>query len=198
MNQLIGKGSLPILILGALLATPIPSMAQKAGQSVSIQYGTVTGAEKVDLKSGAVPKGALVGGTIGLAATSSKMSDSRHARNALLGAAAGGIIAKKAQGSTDGMMYLVKTGSGEIKVVTDQLEIRTGDCVSVEQAGETATIRRVAESQCAQAGPEVVSAPQAATRAESAECTAAKQQMVSAATSQEAELAASKIKLLCH
>jgi len=42
--------------LGAALV--MPAAAQRAGQSVSVQYGVVTSARLVDLKSGAVPGGA--------------------------------------------------------------------------------------------------------------------------------------------
>src|SRR5688572_31221476 len=107
------------------------AQAQKAGQSVTIQYGKVTGIREVDLKSGAVPKGAVVGGALGLASAGGK-SSSKKARNAILGAGAGGAIAGASQGSQKGMLYDIDTGTGRIQVVSDQREIRNGDCVSVE------------------------------------------------------------------
>ncbi len=50
-----------ILLLQLLLAYANPAAAQRAGQSVTIQHGIVTGGRQVDLKTGAVPKGAVVG-----------------------------------------------------------------------------------------------------------------------------------------
>ena len=50
------------LALGLLtVLSTAPTMAQRAGQSVSIQYGVVTSAQQVNLKSNAVPGGMLVG-----------------------------------------------------------------------------------------------------------------------------------------
>ena len=60
-------------MLAALLSLSADlASAQKAGRSVTIQYGKVTGAREVDLQSGAVPKGAMVGGALGLASASGK------------------------------------------------------------------------------------------------------------------------------
>ena len=53
--------------------------AQRPGQSVAIQYGTVTAAREVDLTSGAVPAGVVVGGGLGLASASGKSSVRRLA-----------------------------------------------------------------------------------------------------------------------
>jgi len=48
------------------------------------------------------------------------------------------------------MQYTIETGPGSrIVVVTDQTQVRVGDCVNVEQAGSgTANVRRVSESLC--------------------------------------------------
>ena len=46
--------------------------AQRAGQSISVQYGVVTAGKQVDLNSGAVPQGAVVGGALGLASARGK------------------------------------------------------------------------------------------------------------------------------
>src|SRR5262245_31446106 len=101
-----------------------PAWAQRAGQSVTIQYGTVTAAREVDLNSNAVPAGAVVGGALGLASGSGG-SSSRRARNAIIGAAAGGAIAGASQGSRRGMLYDIDIGAGgRVQVVSDQREIR--------------------------------------------------------------------------
>ena len=175
-----------------------PAQAQKAGQSVTIQYGKVTGLKEVDLKSGAVPSGAVVGGALGLASAGGK-SSSKKARNTLVGAAAGSAIAGSAQGSQKGMLYQVEVGAGQIvQVVSDQREIRSGDCVSVEKSGDTANIRRVSPSYCDQANQAAVAAVSNEARKDAEECAAAKQQLVDSKTAQEADLAGRKISLLCN
>lgn len=185
------------LMLAVLMAVPVSTLAQRAGQSVSIQYGRVAAAKPVDLKSGAVPMGALVGGGLGLASASGK-SSGKKVRNTLVGAVAGGAIGKAGQGSTSGMLYTVKlVGAGEVQVVTDQREIRTGDCVAVEKAGDTANVRRVSGAYCDQGSAAAVKAVESEARQEAEECLMAKQQLVDAATVEAADLAARKIQLLC-
>ncbi|EED36817.1 conserved hypothetical protein [Luminiphilus syltensis NOR5-1B] len=184
----------PVLLL--LLAVGVN--AQRAGQSMSIQHGVVTASRMVDLNSGAVPKGALVGGSLGLISAKGKKS-SKKTRNALVGAIAGGAVAKGAQGDTRGMMYEVKLGgaAGAVQVVTDQREIRIGDCVAVERAGDTANVRRVSSAYCEQANEAAVAAVADESAEEADECYLAKTAVVEAATIEEAELAAMKMKLLC-
>ena len=174
------------------------SWAQKTGQSVAIQYGTVTGGQEVDLKSAAVPTSALVGGALGLASAGGK-SSGKKARNAIIGATATGAVASAAQGSQTGMMYQVDVGGGSmIQVVSDQRGIRTGDCVAVEKAGETANIRRMSPGYCDKAYGPAVSAVANEARKDAEECAAAKQQLVDATTPQAADLAGRKVTLLCN
>ena len=57
----------PITTLALILAVTLstaPAEAQRKGQNVSVQYGTVIQKEQVDLNSGAVPRGAVVGGAL--------------------------------------------------------------------------------------------------------------------------------------
>ncbi|NOR19079.1 MAG: hypothetical protein GQ538_03215 [Xanthomonadales bacterium] len=123
--------------------------AQRSGQSMSIQTGIVVAAQAVNLQSNA-GRGALVGGVVGYATTSSRQSSSRRARNTAIGAGTGALISRRAQGSLNGMQYTVEVSAGSrIVVVTDQTQVRVGDCVNVEQAGSgTANVRRVSESLC--------------------------------------------------
>lgn len=125
------------------------ALAQRAGQSMSVQTGVVVAAQAVNLQS-AAGRGAAVGGVVGLAATSSNRSTSRRLRNTAIGAGTGALIARGAQGNLDGMQYTVETGPGSrITVITDQTEVRVGDCVNVEQAGSaTANVRRVSDALC--------------------------------------------------
>jgi len=183
--------------IAALLTCPTAATwAQRSGQSVSIQYGIVRAGRQVDLKSGAVPGGALVGGTLGLLSASGK-SSSKKVRNTILGTMAGGAIAGAAQGSTNGMVYDVDIGNGMVQVVTDQLEIRPGDCVAVEKAGDTANLRRVSMAYCNPDNAAAVASVAKESREEAEECLAAKRQLVEAGDADAVALARTKIELLC-
>jgi outer membrane lipoprotein SlyB len=184
------------LLLAASAAT-----AQKVGQVTTIQHGVVSAARPVDLKNpSAVPVGALIGGGLGLASGSGKSSGTK-ARNSIIGAVAGGAIAGVAQGkqNTNGMAYTINTSTGgSVQIVTDQREIRVGDCVAVEQVGETANIRRVSSEYCDPKAAPAVKAVASESRKDADECAQAKQQLVNATTTQAAELAGTKVKLLCN
>lgn len=173
--------------------------AERAGQMVTVQYGVVTSGKKVELHSSAVPTGALVGGTLGLVSASGKR-DGKKARNSLIGAVAGGAIAGAASGSNQGMLYEVRlTGSSDsVKIVTDQREIRIGDCVAVERARETGNIRRVSGYYCDPAHEEAVAAVAPSGKQDAHECADAKQALVDAKTVDAAELASIKVRLLCN
>lgn len=189
---------LPAAIFFVICITLSPSsIGQKKGQSATIQYGKAIGKQQVDLNS-AVPKGAVVGGALGLASASGK-SNKKKARNAIIGAAAGGAIAGSAQGSTKGMLYTIDLGSnGQAQVVTDQTEIVPGDCVAFEKAGETANIRRVSAAYCEPANAAAVAAVAEQNEAEADQCYEAKQMVVNAQTAEEFEFAKVKMEFLCN
>ena len=190
----------PITTLALILAVALstaPAEAQRKGQNVSVQYGTVIQKEQVDLNSGAVPRGAVVGGALGLASASGK-SSKKKARNALIGAAAGGAIASSSQGSTRGMLYTIDLGSnGMAQVVTDQTEIVRGDCVALEKAGETANVRRISSAYCEPSNAAAVAAVAEEDAEDADECYEAKQLMVNSTTAEEFEFAKAKMTLLC-
>ena len=185
------------LVFASFLVAVPAVQAQKKGQNVTVQYGTVVQKETVNLNSGAVPRGAVVGGALGLASAGGK-SKKKKARNALVGAAAGGAIASSSQGSTQGMLYTIDLGSmGMAQVVTDQTEIVRGDCVAVEKAGETANVRRISSGYCQPTNAAAVAAVAEVSAEEADECLQAKQMVVDATTSQEFEFAKAKMSLLC-
>ncbi len=190
----------PITTLALILAVTLstaPAEAQRKGQNVSVQYGTVIQKEQVDLNSGAVPRGAVVGGALGLASASGK-SSKKKARNALIGAAAGGAIASSSQGSTRGMLYTIDLGSnGMAQVVTDQTEIVRGDCVALEKAGETANVRRISSAYCEPSNAAAVAAVAEEDAEDADECYEAKQLVVNSTTAEEFEFAKAKMTLLC-
>jgi len=190
----------PITTLALILAVTLstaPAEAQRKGQNVTVQYGTVIQKEQVDLNSGAVPRGAVVGGALGLASASGK-SSKKKARNALIGAAAGGAIASSSQGSTRGMLYTIDLGSnGMAQVVTDQTEIVRGDCVALEKAGETANVRRISSAYCEPSNAAAVAAVAEEDAEDADECYEAKQLVVNSTTAEEFEFAKAKMTLLC-
>jgi len=176
-----------------------PAFAAKSGQSVSTQYGVVSSSTVVDLDSNAVPKGALIGGSVGLLTTRKGPSRKNRTRNVVVGAAIGGAVASSGSGEK-GILYDITTTTGKVQVVTDQTEIRKDDCVAIEQTGDTTNLRRVTDDHCKQ--DNTASAPASASAGEvketSEQCLAAKQTLVDAETKEQVDLAASKIKLLCN
>ncbi len=173
--------------------------AQRSGQSMSIQTGIVVAAQAVNLQSNA-GRGALVGGVVGYATTSSRQSSSRRARNTAIGAGTGALISRRAQGSLNGMQYTVEVSAGSrIVVVTDQTQVRVGDCVNVEQAGSgTANVRRVSESLCdAVFDNQVDDELQAYMSREADACLQAKERMMEAESDEAFEVAMRRVKFFC-
>jgi len=178
-----------------------PAFAAKSGQSVSTQYGVVSSSTVVDLDSNAVPKGALIGGSVGLLTTRKGPSRKNRTRNVVVGAAIGGAVASSGSGEK-GILYDITTTTGKVQVVTDQTEIRKDDCVAIEQTGDTTNLRRVTDDHCKQDNTASAPAPASVSAGEvketSEQCLAAKQTLVDAETKEQVDLAASKIKLLCN
>jgi hypothetical protein len=175
------------------LAAVSSGEAQRVGQGTTIRFGIVRNVQQVPLQSDAAT-GALVGGTIGLVA-----GGRRPARNALIGAAAGGAVTAAAQANRTGFAYTVELNDGSIvRIVSDQREIRSGDCVAVEQVGQTTNIRREPAGFCARQNEQAVQAVQQVTEAAAARCEAAKEELVMASTPEAIDLATQKIGLLCN
>lgn len=187
------------IVLAIVFATVFsPVMAQKKGASVAIQTGIVTQAQRVNLDS-AAPGGAVVGGIAGYASARGK-SSSKKARNAIIGSALGGTVAAAAQGSTAGMAYTVDLGpSGHIQVVTDQTEIRIGDCVSVERAGSGAVnIRRASAALCHADDTGLPEDIVSEMTQDAEACLAAREQLLNAEDDAAIDRAAMKVNILCN
>jgi outer membrane lipoprotein SlyB len=185
-------------IISTLLVVIVamPAFAQKAGQSSKISTGIVENVQQVKLQSEA-GTGALVGGGLGLLSASGK-STSKKARNSIIGAAAGGAVASSAQGNRNGMQYTVRTNEGSsIRIVTDQTEIRVGDCVAVEENGSTANIRRLSATACDPKSAQARQQLQGSFQQEAAECNSAKQTLIEAKTADQVDLARRKMEILC-
>ena len=186
-----------ILVVG-FVAPASGQRAQRQGATSTIRVGEVDAQERVDLKDNSVAKGALLGGVIGLAAGSGKGGKKRRQRTAI-GAGLGGL-AGAAKKNPTGMRYSVRTADSTIiQIVTDQTQIRLGDCVSVEESGGKANIRRISDTACQPESASVMNDPaiREEFQEEAAECAAAKEELLSAETDASVDRAMRKISILC-
>jgi hypothetical protein len=167
---------------------------QRVGQSATVRFGVVRSAEQVPVDSAAA-QGAIVGGMLGLVGGSRNRSS---VSNAIQGATIGGIAGAAADGGNrTAMSYTVDMLDGSVtRIVTDQREIKPGDCVAVERVGNTANIRR-APDYCAAANRQAVAAVEDESASAAVACENAKQELANATTTADADLATRKIHLLC-
>ena len=84
-----------------------------------------------------------------------------------------------------------------IQVVTDQTEVRIGDCVSLEETGDTANIRRVDNDLCAPASPTVHEAVIPELANDAGVC-AGKGETFAATTPEEVEVSLQVMEALCN
>jgi outer membrane lipoprotein SlyB len=181
----------------SLLGACQSAQSQRAGQSARISVGIVEGAERVQVDSNA-GRGALVGGALGLGLTRNS-SNSRRAAATLGGAALAGGVASRSQGDRSGMRYTIRVSSGKaIQVVTDQTEIRLGDCVLVEETGSRANVRRKDPSMCDSAPPEVMAEVEEVLQYDANRCDDAKGRLLEATTPEEVQVAMQVMDILCN
>ena len=182
--------------LFVIVTTSTPGLAQQSGQSATVNIGTVEQAERVNLQSSASGGGALVGAVVGYNVGSGN-SRSRKRRNAVIGGAIGSRVGSKS--TSPGMQYTVKIGDGSaIVVVSDQMEVKIGDCVSVEQVGNSANIRRQDPAACNPETKQVISELQDELIEDANECALVKQELLAAKTMEEIEVATAKARILCN
>lgn len=185
--------ALPLSILVLLAACE--SQPQRAGSSSRVTIGEVVGARQVELDNNA-GRNALLGGAAGWA-LSRNQSSSRQAVAAAAGAGLGAAASNSRPNR--GMRYSVRAADGSIiHVVTEQREVRVGDCVSVEETGNTANIRRVASALCQPTSPAVTEQVTPILQAEADRCAAAKERLFAATTPQEVEVARQIMEILCN
>ncbi len=115
-----------LLIIGAAMA--YFSITSLYAQSVTIHYGTVEHVQTIK-KDAKHAGGALAGGVIG-----AMIGPRRHRGiRALAGAGIGAAVEGSATSGTQ-QQYTVSLVSGGTTIInTEQQDIRTGDCVSIEQ-----------------------------------------------------------------
>jgi len=188
-----------VLAIG-LLAAPIAD-AQRSGQNATISIGTVTKVENIDLQSQTAPAGALLGGMLAYKSTGGSRSSTTKWGRAAAGAVAGGALARAAEGDLSGKLYTVDLGGGRMmQVVSDQTEIRQGDCVIVEQVKDQANLRRADPTACEpESAAAIASADvQEELQEEAAECQAAKEELLAAETADQFDVAKRKMDIFCN
>ncbi len=198
-RNLIGTATIALLATSLIVgfAAPAPGQ-QRKGATASIRVGEVVGQERVELKDDSAKKGALVGGAIGLAAGSGKSGKDRRKRAAI--GVRIGAIAGSAKKNPTGMKYSVRTADGTIvQIVTDQTQIRLGDCVAVEESGGKANIRRISDTACQPESAPILNEPaiQEEMQEEAAECVAVKEELLAAETDEDVDRALRKMSILC-
>ena len=182
-------------ILLSLAAVGCQTESFRVGQRTVVQYGTVRNVEQIRLQSDAAA-GALIGGTLGLITSGGGRA---APRNAILGAVIGGAATAAAQGNRTGIAYTVEMLNGSTtRIISDQSEIRVGDCVAIERVGETNNIRREPSAYCASENQRAVAAVQKDAGAAATHCEAAKAELVRASTSEAVDTAGRKVSLLCN
>ena len=197
-----GRGPGAVLsLLVVMLAGGCASQTTTGGQSmhtaIQVRHGVVEDVERVDLKSAAA-RNATIGGLAGLAVMR-RGSTSEQVIGTAVGAALSALVTKAAEGENIGYSYTVRLTDGTFsKIVTEQDDIRRGDCVSVE-TGRTAAIRRVSAVLCEATPARPLSSDiQAHRQEEAAECQAAKEQLLKAKTGDEVNAMAAKVRVLCE
>ena len=164
------------------------NISSQAATAVTINYGVVdsVGSTTKDAQhAGGAVAGGLIGGLIG------------PRRHRGLRVIAGAGIGAAIQGSaTSGVLqqYSVNLVSGGQTIIsTEQTDIRTGDCVAVEQ-GEHANIRRVSSYHCETKNTKTAEHHQSA----GDNCQQAKNELNKADTDQAITNAAKKVRVLCE
>ncbi|MEE4145531.1 MAG: hypothetical protein V2I26_12070 [Halieaceae bacterium] len=183
------------ILAGCANMSTDPGTGSSRNSLISVAYGTVQNVQQVQMKPG-YAEGSLIGGALGLLATS-RYSTGSQVLGAAAGAGLGALISKETAGTAN--QYTIRLVNGNtVSVVTDQRDIDAGDCVSVEQ-GDHTNIRRVSAAMCnTPASHPAYPDMNAAVQQDSAECAAAKQQLLKATTEQETNIAYKKMQALCE
>lgn len=172
-----------------------PMTGSTRNELISVQYGRVENIQKVEM-SPDYAAGSVIGGALGLLATMGH-SGASQVGGAAAGAGLGALVAKETAGS--GEKFTVRlVNNNTVDIVTENQDIRLGDCVSIEQ-GQHANIRRVSSVMCTtQQSHPAYSAINAANVQESQECHTVKRELLNATTEQQTAIAYKKMQAFCE
>lgn len=179
-------------------AAATSALAQSSGQSARVTMGVVEKADSVTLQNTGEggTAGTVAGAAIGYNLGSGK-SSSKKRRHAIIGGAVGGAVGRS--GTTPGMQYSVKFADGSsVVVVSDQVHIKVGECVSIEESRGMTNIREQDPAACDPGAKAAVSELQDEFAEEADECALVKQEILAAQTTEEVELATAKARILCN
>ena len=179
-----------ILLLASCASS---SGSSSRGYELRIRYAEVEDIDRVRLPS-AAPAGAMVGGFTGLV-LSRNQSTGRQVASGVAGAALGGLATRALEGDRLGYSYRLRFADHSVsQFITEKGYLQHGYCVAVER-GDYANIRRVANVLC-EGGPSVAVDRTHVRDAE--QCHAAKDQLLSASSDQEIEVASRKVAVICE
>lgn len=165
---------------------------------ISIEHGKVVNIERVEIKSKA-GKGALFGGLLGVASQHGH-SGNDIAAGAAVGAIVGALIGKASSGHKYAHAIYIRTLDGqEIKVVSEQENLRVGDCVTVE-SGKHTNVRVESQYVCSPATDDYRSADEmkAYHGSEASACATAKERLLNADKSEDLQNLAYKVQVICE
>ncbi len=174
-----------LLIIGAAMA--YFSITSLYAQSVTIHYGTVESVQTIK-KDAKHAGGALAGGVIG-----AMIGPRRHRGLRVLAGAGIGAAVQGSSTSGTQQQYTVSLIRGGTTIInTEQQDIRTGDCVSIEQ-GSYSNIRRISSVHC-----ETKTQIPQHHKSSSSNCEKAKNELTNAETDEATTMAAKKVRILCE
>jgi hypothetical protein len=97
------------------------------------------------------------------------------------------------------MEYTVKLDDGSTAIIiSDQVQIRAGDCVSVEQSRDMTNIRQQDPAACNPEVKEALVDLQDELVEDADECAQVKQELLDAKTVEAVEIATAKARILCN
>jgi outer membrane lipoprotein SlyB len=164
---------------------------------MSVAYGTVTGVGQQERDTSSSSRaGAIVGGLAGFA-TGMGQSGSNRALRTLAGGALGSAATRTAARGTDTVLTVSLIKGGTARVIMDDGDFRMGDCVSIEQGGGGANIRRVSNEFCVN-NSRVPAQYKAEHQREADECLHATQRLLDAQTDEEIRNAQTIRRILCE
>lgn len=181
-----------VTVIAFILAL-LPNLAVVADEPVEVRYGFVVAKERLR-EGNAAPKGAVIGGLVGLATASGKSGSTKVKRTAG-GALLGGLIANEVDKADDRWVYTVRfPGGGERQIVMNDGRLSLGDCAAVEEGLRETRVHYASDYYCRARSVDEI----AAERRGDDPCTEAKRRLLDATDPEEIEVLERKVQLICE